>query len=116
MLPIRYPCWALTARVQGRVKLHFKIDDSGAPRDIELISGHPLLVRDAIAHLKTLKVRPNGNTPKSTRRTAIYVFRLDPSAKSATDLASTKFSMPNAIIVLTGYVQPSSPCDPPLVR
>ena len=110
MLPMRYPCWALTVRMQGRVQLRFTIDDRGTPRDVSIVTGHPLLAPDAAAHLKSLTVRLSGSKARSLARMAIYIFRLDPKQKSTTDLVPTRFNAPNIVIVTSGYVQPSSPC------
>src|ERR1700676_4989418 len=75
MLPMRYPCLALTVRMEGRVKLHFEIDDRGMPQDVEIVTGHPLLAPQAVAHLKSLTLRTSSYKPRSVVRTAIYSFR-----------------------------------------
>src|SRR5665213_1979289 len=74
---MRYPCWALTAKVQGTVEFRFTLDKEGIPRDIHLIKGHPLLIGDAMAHLQSLILRSIGAGSSTKVRTARYIFRLD---------------------------------------
>jgi hypothetical protein len=107
---MRYPCWALTAKVQGMVEFRFTLDKEGIPRDIHLIRGHPLLIGDAMAHFRSLILRSRGAKSDNEVRTARYIFRLDPARKSGTDLAATIFRPPNVIVVSVGYVKPSLPC------
>jgi len=111
MLPMRYPSCALIARIQGRVELRFTIDDRGTPEDVTPVRGHPLLLHAATIHLKSLTVRPSGDKPRSVARTVFYSFRLDRAEKSKTDLVSTHFMAPNTVVVTSGFVRPSSPCE-----
>ena len=48
---LEYPLVAKQASVQGKVELSFKVDKSGKPQMIELISGHPLLAATAKSNL-----------------------------------------------------------------
>lgn len=111
MLSMRYPCLALTVRMQGRVKLRFIIDDRGMPQDIQIVSGHPLLAPQAVVHLKSLTLRESGYKPHSVARTVIYSFRLDRAEKSKSDIVSPHFLPPNIVVVTSGFVKPSSPCQ-----
>ena len=111
MLPVRYPCLALAVGLQGRVEFSFTASNLGTPRDIIVVRGHPLLAEQAAVHLKSLTLRLAGRKRGSVRRSAIYLFQLDPTVKTAGDLVPTQFRMPNTIIVKCGYVKPSSPCE-----
>src|ERR1700688_506565 len=111
MQPVRYPCLALGVGLQGRVELAFTVSNRGTPRDITVVPGHPLLAEQAIVHLKSLTLRLADNKRGSVRRSAIYLFQLEQTVKTASDLVPTQFRMPNTIIVKCGYVKPSSPCE-----
>jgi TonB family protein len=56
-LPV-YPPLARTANVQGSVILHGVVSVLGDIQDIEVVSGHPMLVRAAIDGVKKWKYRP----------------------------------------------------------
>jgi len=53
-----YPPLAKQARIQGVVKFAAVIAADGTMRDLQVISGHPLLVPPAIEAVKTWKYRP----------------------------------------------------------
>jgi len=110
---LRYPCLALMIKWQGPVVIRFTLDDKGTPQHLKLARGHPLLIRDAGLHLKSLVLRPVGNTPRNQVRTVRYVFQLDPTLKSGTDIVPVRFELPNIFLVSAGFVKPSSPCPVP---
>jgi protein TonB len=53
-----YPTLAKTARVEGQVVLTAIISKTGEIQNLELVSGHPLLVPAAIAAVKQWRYRP----------------------------------------------------------
>jgi len=53
-----YPMIAKRARVQGQVVLSAIIDTNGEIKNLELVSGHPLLVPAALAAVKQWRYRP----------------------------------------------------------
>jgi protein TonB len=53
-----YPILARSARIQGDVILSAVIDKEGKIMDLQLISGHPMLVPAAIAAVKEWRYRP----------------------------------------------------------
>jgi protein TonB len=53
-----YPILARDARIQGEVVLKAIIDKAGNIQDLQLISGHPMLVPAAIAAVKEWRYRP----------------------------------------------------------
>lgn len=107
---LRYPCWALSIKWQGQVVIRFTLDDKGVPQHLKLVRGHPFLIRDAGLHLKSLVLRPVDNSPRDQVRTVRYIFQLDPTLKSGTDIVPVRFELPNIFLVSAGFVKPSSPC------
>ncbi len=60
-----YPLLARQAHVQGEVLLHAIIDKDGHVSELQVISGHPLLVQAALEAVKTWRYQPtqlNGET------------------------------------------------------
>ena len=53
-----YPALAMQARIQGNVVLHAIIDKDGGVAQLEVISGHPLLVQAALDAVKQWRYRP----------------------------------------------------------
>ncbi len=57
VMPV-YPPLAITARVQGTVHLVGVIAKDGTMRDLQVIDGHPLLVRAALDAVKQWVYKP----------------------------------------------------------
>jgi len=53
-----YPALARQARIQGNVVLHAIIDKEGKVAQLEVISGHPLLVQSALDALSSGAISP----------------------------------------------------------
>jgi len=53
-----YPALARSARIQGDVVLKAIIDKEGAIQDLQLVSGHPMLVPAAIEAVKAWRYKP----------------------------------------------------------
>ena len=53
-----YPRLAVTARVQGAVKIEAIISRDGFIRDARVVSGHPLLVAAALDAVRQWRYRP----------------------------------------------------------
>ena len=53
-----YPAIARSARIQGSVMLKAVIDREGSIQDLELVSGHPMLVPAAIGAVRQWRYRP----------------------------------------------------------
>lgn len=73
-----YPPLARAARVQGDVVLKAIIDKNGDIQDLQLISGHPMLVPAAIAAVKQWRYKPyllNGQ-PVEVETTITVIFTL----------------------------------------
>jgi protein TonB len=73
-----YPPLARAARVQGDVVLKAIIDKNGDIQDLQLISGHPMLVPGAIAAVKQWHYKPyllNGQ-PVEVETTITVIFTL----------------------------------------
>jgi protein TonB len=73
-----YPPLARAARVQGEVVLNAVIDVNGQIQNLQLVSGHPMLVPSAIAAVKQWRYKPyllNG-TPVEVETTITVIFTL----------------------------------------
>jgi protein TonB len=53
-----YPALARQARIQGNVVLHAIIDKDGRVGQLEVVSGHPLLVQAALDAVKQWRYQP----------------------------------------------------------
>jgi protein TonB len=53
-----YPALARQARIQGTVVLHAIIDKEGKVAQLEIVSGHPLLVQSALDAVKQWRYKP----------------------------------------------------------
>ena len=53
-----YPSLAAMARIQGDVTLHAIIDREGRVAELQVVSGHPVLVQAALAAVRTWRYRP----------------------------------------------------------
>jgi periplasmic protein TonB len=73
-----YPTLARSARVQGDVVLSAVIDANGQITNLQLVSGHPMLVPAAIAAVRQWRYKPyllNG-TPVEVETTITVIFSL----------------------------------------
>ena len=73
-----YPTLARAARVQGDVVLSAVIDVNGQIQNLQLVSGHPMLVPAAIAAVKQWRYKPyllNGQ-PVEVETTITVIFSL----------------------------------------
>ena len=73
-----YPTLARSARVQGEVILSAVIDANGQITNLQLVSGHPMLVPNAIAAVKQWRYKPyllNGS-PVEVETTITVIFSL----------------------------------------
>jgi len=73
-----YPTLAKSARVQGEVILSAVIDTNGQIQNLQLVSGHPMLVPAAIAAVRQWRYKPyllNGQ-PVEVETTITVIFNL----------------------------------------
>lgn len=73
-----YPTLARSARVQGDVVLNAIIDTNGQIQNLQLVSGHPMLVPSAIAAVRQWRYKPyllNGQ-PVEVETTITVIFTL----------------------------------------
>ena len=73
-----YPALAKQARIQGTVRLQAVIAKNGSVEELQVISGHPLLVQAALDAVKQWRYRPtllNGE-PVEVVTTIDVVFTL----------------------------------------
>jgi TonB family protein len=82
-----YPPLARQARIQGAVVLHVIITKSGDVKNVQLISGHPMLAPAAIAAVKQWKYQPYSadGEPVEVETNIQVIFRLagEPAATGA---------------------------------
>ena len=74
-----YPPLARQTRISGTVRLHAIISKSGAVQQLEVISGHPLLVQAALDAVRQWRYRPttlNGE-PVEVDTTIDVIFSLN---------------------------------------
>jgi len=74
-----YPPLARQTRISGTVRLHALISKSGSVESLEVISGHPLLVRSAMDAVQQWKYKPtllNGE-PVEVDTTIDVIFSLN---------------------------------------
>jgi TonB family protein len=57
-IPPKYPDEALKNRITGTVLLHIILEKDGAVSQVEVVSGHPLLVQAAVDAVKQWKYQP----------------------------------------------------------
>ena len=79
-VPPVYPALARLTRIQGPVELRMTIDASGAPTDIQVISGpHPLLVNEAVRVARLWRFQPAllDGTPVAASFRLTVAFRLE---------------------------------------
>ena len=53
-----YPPLARQARIQGTVRLEAVISKDGAIQNLEVVSGHPLLIQSALAAVQQWRYQP----------------------------------------------------------
>ena len=76
-----YPQLPLQARIEGKVSLHFAVDEQGQTSEVEAVTGNRMLQDAAIENVRDWKFWP----PRCACRTkteAIFVYRLSVEAES----------------------------------
>ncbi len=96
--PVRYPLLARPARIFGAVKIHFRVDASGAVTDARIVSGHPLLAQAALANVRAWKFAPLGNGQIKTE--IDFEFGLHDAANGGSR-EQVRLDLPGVIRVLT---------------
>jgi protein TonB len=74
----RYPPLAVQTRTEGEVRLHAIINRDGRITSLDVISGHPLLVKAALDAVRQWRYRPmmlNGE-PVEVETSITVIFRL----------------------------------------
>lgn len=73
-----YPTLAKAARIQGNVVLQAIISKDGSIQDLQLVSGHPMLVQAAIGAVRQWRYRPYllNEQPVEVETTITVIFQL----------------------------------------
>jgi protein TonB len=91
-----YPQKAKARKLQGAVKLRAAIGQKGTVRELDTLSGNPILAQAAIDAVQHWKFRPTllNNEPVKVVVTIYIVFQLD-GYKTAVSNDSTKTGSPH---------------------
>ncbi|GAC1678672.1 MAG: hypothetical protein PVS2B2_15950 [Candidatus Acidiferrum sp.] len=100
-LPIHYPPLARQARIEGQVKLRLSVGEAGNVRNVEILSGHPLLVDAAKANMLAWKFAPPGGGSKEFE--FAYDFVLGDTTTSWSN-EEVSLDMPQRIRIVTNPV------------
>lgn len=107
-----YPPLARQARIQGTVVLGIVINKDGEVRDVQLVSGHPLLSPAAIEAVKQWRYRPYVSDDKAVEvETVVRVgFKMADGPETSTPLRSqqgwaTREGVPQLVRVSAGIMQ-----------
>jgi protein TonB len=75
----QYPPLARQARVSGTVKLHAIIAKDGTVQELQVISGHPLLIQAALDAVRQWRYRPTllNTEPVEVDTTIDVIFTLN---------------------------------------
>jgi protein TonB len=75
----QYPPLARQARVSGTVKLHAIIAKDGTVQELQVISGHPLLIQAALDAVRQWRYRPTllNSEPVEVDTTIDVIFTLN---------------------------------------
>src|SRR5437660_6018364 len=85
-----YPPLARQTRISGTVRFHVTITTEGSVQDLQVVSGHPLLVQSATDAVRQWKYQPtllNGQ-PVEVDTTIDVIFSLDEGPGTSTESAS----------------------------
>lgn len=91
-----YPPLARQTRIQGTVRLHVIIAKDGKIKQLEIVSGHPLLQQAALDAVRQWRYQPtllNGN-PVEVDTTIDVIFALNEGPGTSTDSASPSAPQP----------------------
>jgi TonB family protein len=78
LVALDYPRLAASARIQGEVVVKCTINDDGQVKNAEVVSGHPVLAKDARENAAKWAFGPAvGSKGESRVFTLIYRFRLE---------------------------------------
>ncbi len=74
-LPI-YPIVARQARIEGAVRISFRVERDGTVSDVEVVSGHPMLRAAAVDNVRSWRFRLTRQTEPSQLYETEFVYRL----------------------------------------
>ena len=93
--PLNYPPLAWQTRIRGLVVVRAKLDKEGKVVDAEAISGHPVLIQEALKNIKKWSFQPN----KRAAVVIVYDFRILSVACAEDNQQFFTFERPNLVTV-----------------
>lgn len=102
LVALDYPRLAASARIQGDVVLKCMLNDDGQVKNTEVVSGHPVLAKDARENAAKWAFSPTtGSRDESRVFALIYRFRLEGVCFAPNCTSSFSFDSPNQATVIT---------------
>jgi TonB family protein len=102
LVALDYPPLAAQAQIQGEVVVKCAINDDGRVKNAEVVSGHPVLAKDARENAAKWAFNPaTGSGGESRVFTLIYRFRLEGVCFAPNCTSSFSFDYPNQATVIT---------------
>ena len=95
---MHYPPLAATARISGKVTLRVTLADDGAVASASVVSGHPMLVQEALSNVRKWRFKP----ASAKEATMVYDFQLGKNAcPQGLRVSSFAFELPNLVTITT---------------
>lgn len=102
LVALDYPPIAAQAQIQGEVVLKCTVNDDGQVKNAEVVSGHPVLAKDARENAAKWAFSPAaGSRGESRVFTLIYRFQLEGVCFAPNCTSSFSFDYPNQATVVT---------------
>lgn len=103
---LEYPFLANLARVQGRVELMATITESGNIKDVQVVSGHPLLKDSAKASFSRWVFSGCNETIAPCKAKVVFQFLLEGQCESSRCPTEFVVDLPDSVTVRTKAAAP----------
>jgi TonB family protein len=113
IVSLHYPCLALKARVQGKIRVRCAVADNGSCFDAKIIYGHPLFYREVIENAKRWMFPSVEGGSRS--RTVDIDYRFESRGIRASTVnadVDVTFELPNTVNVIAPF-DANVPCQTP---
>lgn len=113
IVSIHYPCLALKARIQGKIRIRCAIGEDGACADVKIVYGHPLFYTAALENAKKWRFAPLKTASPSRTVDIDYRFEIRGVRvpEDQPDVEVT-FELPHTVIVIAP-LDDRAPCRMP---